>query len=265
MWFPQQNFNSSKCGDWQKGKPKWNMTFSKWLNWSSCRKLVLSASWTHGLLGQTVRASEQNSVVVGWNATQNNFLYILQWWIFLESPAHSTTLMWLTEQNFDLNVETGEGINRNEIWHWTNDGIGVGLQSCIWVWIKSWYDRSFGKSIWMKFNGCVSKILLNSIFYIFFTKFFNGYYHLYPQLIPLHLYDFPNKISTQIIVTTDKGINQNKIWHLTNDEIGVAAQSWNWVRVELMVSKLNRLERLNGIQWLSVEIPLSLTFYSYFK
>ena len=81
-----------------------------------------------GLLGQTFWKSERNSVVVGWNATQDNFLYLLQWWI-----------------------------HQNEIWNWTNYGTGVGLQSCIWVWINSWSDRLFGRSIWIEFNGCGSK------------------------------------------------------------------------------------------------------------
>ena len=37
-------------------------------------KLALSVSWTHGLIAQSVRASEQNSVVMGSNPTQANFL-----------------------------------------------------------------------------------------------------------------------------------------------------------------------------------------------
>ena len=36
--------------------------------------LAVSASSTHGLIAQLVRASERNSVVVGSNPTQTNFL-----------------------------------------------------------------------------------------------------------------------------------------------------------------------------------------------
>ena len=36
--------------------------------------MALSASCTHGLIAQSVRASEQDSVVVGSNPTQANFL-----------------------------------------------------------------------------------------------------------------------------------------------------------------------------------------------
>ena len=45
-------------------QPKWNLTLSKRWNWSSCTKFTLSASWTHGVIAQLVRASEGNSVVL---------------------------------------------------------------------------------------------------------------------------------------------------------------------------------------------------------
>ena len=41
---------------------------------ASCTKLALSESWTHGLIAQSVRASEQSSLVVGSNPAQVNFL-----------------------------------------------------------------------------------------------------------------------------------------------------------------------------------------------
>ena len=55
------------------------------------------------------------------------------------------------------------------------------------------------------------------------------------------------------------------MWHWTNDEIGVAGQSWLWVWVELMVWQLSLLECLKGIQWSWVQIPIRPSFYSYFK
>ena len=36
--------------------------------------LALSASWIHGLIGQSIRASEWNSVVIGSGLTQADFL-----------------------------------------------------------------------------------------------------------------------------------------------------------------------------------------------
>ena len=54
-------------------KMKWEHWNKRW-NWSSCTKLALNVSWTHGLIAQSVRASERNSVVVGSNPTQANFL-----------------------------------------------------------------------------------------------------------------------------------------------------------------------------------------------
>ena len=53
---------------------KWNVTLNKRWNWSSFTKLTLSASWTHGLIALSVRASAWNSVAVGSNSTQTNFL-----------------------------------------------------------------------------------------------------------------------------------------------------------------------------------------------
>ena len=53
---------------------------NRW-NWNTCTKLVLSlscSSWTHDLIAQSVRVSEQNSVVVGSFPTQTNFLQLLQ-------------------------------------------------------------------------------------------------------------------------------------------------------------------------------------------
>ena len=48
-------------------------------------------------------------------------------------------------------------------------------------------------------------------------------------------YDYLKKTSIKINVATDEGNSRNEIEHWTNDEIGVAVQSWLWVRVELMV------------------------------
>ena len=62
---------------WGLTKAKTEMKREYWTkrwNWSSCAKLALGASWTHGLIAQSVRASEQNSVVVGSNLTQANFI-----------------------------------------------------------------------------------------------------------------------------------------------------------------------------------------------
>ena len=52
---------------WRLMKAKTEMKREHWTkrpNWSSCTKLALRASWTHGLIAQSIRASEWNSVVV---------------------------------------------------------------------------------------------------------------------------------------------------------------------------------------------------------
>ena len=48
MWRPTKAMAEMKCEHWKK---RWN--------WSSCTKLALSASWTHGLIAQSFRASYQ--------------------------------------------------------------------------------------------------------------------------------------------------------------------------------------------------------------
>ena len=64
----------NKRGDRGRQQRKWKLRLNKRWNWSSCKKLALTASWTHGVIAQSVRASEQNSVVVGSNPTLAVFL-----------------------------------------------------------------------------------------------------------------------------------------------------------------------------------------------
>ena len=54
--------------------PKQNVTLNIRWNWSSCAKLLLSASTIHDPIAQWDRATKWNSVVVGSNHTQANFL-----------------------------------------------------------------------------------------------------------------------------------------------------------------------------------------------
>ena len=46
------------------------------------------------------------------------------------------------------------------------------------------------------------------------------------KVIPLHSCDYLEKISIKLNLATDKGNSRNEIGHRTNDEIGVAVQSW---------------------------------------
>ena len=54
------------------------------------------------------------------------------------------------------------------------------------------------------------------------------------QLFPLHSCDYLNKISIKTNVATDEDNSWNQMLHWANNEIGVAVQSWLWVRVELL-------------------------------
>ena len=46
------------------------------------------------------------------------------------------------------------------------------------------------------------------------------------QFIPLRSCDYLKKISIKINVATDEGNSPNEIGHSTNNELGVAVQSW---------------------------------------
>ena len=143
------------------------------------------------------------------------------------------------------------------------------LKSCIYI------CKNGGTSnlSFLKFR----KTLFRDVFLVFclweFGNFINGaadkdmviFSQKWKAFIPLHSRDYLNKNSMKTNVVTDEDNSRNEMWHWTNDEIGVAVQSWLWVRVELMAWKLSRLERLNGIQWSWVQVPLRPTFYSYFK
>ena len=78
-------------------QPNSNIALNKGLNWSTCTKLTVNASWTLGVMGQCVSASERNSVGVGSNLTQDNFLELIQrifqWWIPYIGD-HSATQIW---------------------------------------------------------------------------------------------------------------------------------------------------------------------------
>ena len=78
------------------------------------------------------------------------------------------------------------------------------------------------------------KILQRLTFYSFFKKFFSGDYHIYHQFIPLHSWNYLTKISIKINVATDEGNSRNEMQHWSNDEIGVAAESWVRVQIEPM-------------------------------
>ena len=66
-------------GEGNRQNEIWHLT-NRW-NWNSCRKLALSASWTRGLIPQSVRVSERNLEVMGSKPTQSN----TEWIIFLQS------------------------------------------------------------------------------------------------------------------------------------------------------------------------------------
>ena len=77
-----------------------------------------------------------------------------------------------------------------------------------------------------------SATLLKSIFTHIFSFIFHIIWWEHRNMI--HSCDYLNKISIKTNVATDEGNSWNEMWPWTNSEIGVAVQSWIWVRVELM-------------------------------
>ena len=94
---------------------KWNVTLNKRWNWSSCTKLALNASWTHGLISQSesVRASERNSLVAGSNPLRPTFYSYFkesikgEYSISKLLPLHSCD--YLQKTSIKTNVATDEG------------------------------------------------------------------------------------------------------------------------------------------------------------
>ena len=175
---------------------------------------------------------------------------------------HIYSCDYLNKNSMKINLATDEGNSRNEMSHWTNDEIGVAVQSWLWVRVELMTWQLSRLECLNGIQWSWGQIPLRPTFYSYFKESFGDEYHMY-QLIPLHSCDYLNKNSMKINVTTDESNSRNEMWHW--NEIGVAVQSWLWVWVELMAWQLSLLECLNGIQWSWVRIPLSPTFYSYFK
>ena len=74
-----------------------------------------------------------------------------------------------------------------------------------------------------------------------------------------------SKFQIKVTVATDELNSRNETWHWTNQEIGVAVKIWLWVQVEVMAWQVSRLEHMNRIQLLWIQIPLRQMFHSYFK
>ena len=86
-------------------------------------------SWP--LKPQLVRASERNSVVVGLNPIQANFLSYFKESFSGEYHMYQFILLhscdYIKKISIKINVVTDD--SWNEIWHWTIDKIGVAIQS----------------------------------------------------------------------------------------------------------------------------------------
>ena len=74
IWLLTRNFDKINVTTDECKQLKWNVALNKRWNSSSCRKLFLSASWTQGLVADSLRAFEWKSVVMDSDSTQPTFL-----------------------------------------------------------------------------------------------------------------------------------------------------------------------------------------------
>ena len=111
-----------KCEHWTK---RWN--------WSGYTKLAVRASWTQGLIAQSVKVSQWNSVVVGSNPSQADSLWLLlripQWWIPYVL-IHSTT-----------NVITCVRLRLKRMWRLTKAKTAMRCEH----WTKRWNQSGYAK------------------------------------------------------------------------------------------------------------------------
>ena len=66
-------------------------------------------------------------------------MYIINQHLFYISYIHT----YVSIYSIKINMATDEGNSRNEIWHWTDDEIGVAVQNWLWVWVElmAWTER----------------------------------------------------------------------------------------------------------------------------
>ena len=129
-------------GNWQKQKLIWYLTLNKQWNWSSCTESSLIARGTNGLIGQSFRAFEWNSVVAGSSPTQTNFFlsmskYPSAVYIICISSFRYTYII-ISTGSIKIIVATDKSISRNKLWHWINDEIGVAVKNGSECMVNSW-------------------------------------------------------------------------------------------------------------------------------
>ena len=114
--------------------------------------------------------------------------------------------MWLPTENVGLNKrgDWRKQNSQNEMWHWTNDEIGVVVQSWLWVQIELMTWKLCQLECLNGIQWSWVQLPLESTFYSYFKESVSGEYHMY-QLMPLHSCDYLQKTSIKINVATDEG------------------------------------------------------------
>ena len=90
----------------------------------------------------------------------------------------------------------------------------------MYIYMQGLYDELYSfhtySCLYIYLSICLSIYLIYIYIYIYMCIY----------IIPLHSCDYLKKNSIEINVTTDESNSRHEIEHRTNDEIGVAVQSW---------------------------------------
>ena len=89
--------------------------------------------------------------------------------------------MWLPTENFGLNKrgDWRKWNSQNEIWHWTNDEIGVVVHSWLWVRVELMTWKLCQLECLNGIQWSWVQLPLESTFYSYFKESISGEYHIY--------------------------------------------------------------------------------------
>ena len=82
-----------------------------------------------------------------------------------------------------------------------------------------------------KFNMNIKLNQMVEFYVAFSTTIYVGYYNMFSYMFNMHVVITGRAHCFHDYIYINEGNDRNEIGHWTNDEIGVAVQSWLWVQV----------------------------------
>ena len=117
------------------------------------------------------------------------YIYIYNTYIYISD--------YLNKNWMKTTVATDKGNSQNEMWHWTNDEIGVPVQSWLWVRVElmAWYLSRLESLYGIQWSWV--QIPLRPTFYSYFKESVSGEYHTYINFLTYSTqFPFRNKTFT---------------------------------------------------------------------